>query len=239
MHTAWNPNAAASEGESVCENRGGYPWGWNPRTLTSCRLDALSNGCVDVDGDSWGWDGQQSCIVGDNNKPIVDAPCVDADFDGWGWDGKQTCIVESAYNTSPCVDVDGDGWGWQSSILPQLPGRSCAVSRVTSTLNGSINGEAQVGSGVAIYKPGSANLLLRGFWGGLNNFRQVSIKLPATTGGTYQLGFEHRADLFHVVDGNNPALKLMRPYRGWLPLCGIKLLHGSLGTLSFSSKIQR
>ena len=34
-----------------CENRGGYPWGWNPVALASCRLDEPVVACTDTDGD--------------------------------------------------------------------------------------------------------------------------------------------------------------------------------------------
>jgi len=88
--------------------------------------------CVDTDpvGDGWGWDGSESCVVGDNTDNTADntssSACVDTDpvGDGWGWDGSESCVVggstdNTADNTSSsaCVDTDpvGDGWGWDGS----------------------------------------------------------------------------------------------------------------------------
>lgn len=68
--------------ETNCEDRGGFPWGWDPVNLNSCRLDERQ--CVDSDGDGWGWDGFQSCLL--PQVPRDECTYVDAEFnDGWGW----------------------------------------------------------------------------------------------------------------------------------------------------------
>lgn len=48
-------------------------------------VDAIE--CVDEDGDGWGWDGTQSCVI---PQQIITA-CVDEDGDGFGWNGRSTC----------------------------------------------------------------------------------------------------------------------------------------------------
>lgn len=35
----WEEEATCIMPANSCEDRGGYPWGWNPTSLTSCRLD--------------------------------------------------------------------------------------------------------------------------------------------------------------------------------------------------------
>ncbi len=39
-------------------------WGWNPTTQMSCEPLILTAGeCVDSDGDGWGWNGVESCVI--------------------------------------------------------------------------------------------------------------------------------------------------------------------------------
>lgn len=81
------PSVAALD--SGCEDRGTFPWGWNPSTSSSCRLDASAVGapsqaassatpaaeCIDTDGDGFGWNGVASCVV-DNTSNQISAPVV-------------------------------------------------------------------------------------------------------------------------------------------------------------------
>ena len=93
--------------------------------------------CVDADGDGWGWNGTESCLV--SSAPQA---CIDTDGDGYGWDGQASCVVggqstsgnsgtaitsSSAINTggAVCVDTDGDGWGWDGT-------ESCLVGESAS-----------------------------------------------------------------------------------------------------------
>jgi len=101
-------------------------------TLSAQQYPSCLSAASDIDGDGWGWEFSQSCIVDptSTNQPL----CIDNDGDGWGWDGFDTCTV-SAITTVPqgtvagnsggsphpilnpaiCIDVDGDGYGWDGS----------------------------------------------------------------------------------------------------------------------------
>lgn len=79
--------------------------------------------CEDIDGDGWGWDGQDTCIVPQQASSAASPACVDDDGDGYGWDGNDTCLITSPAAQAPaasapsaaagvCIDDDGDGWGW-------------------------------------------------------------------------------------------------------------------------------
>jgi|GEM_PF-1257743 len=85
----------------------------------------------DDDGDGWGWENEQSCMVTENSKQPAngqvsetdetladqsavdnDSPptmptCISADSDddgdGWGWENEQSCIVRSDNNSKPSV----------------------------------------------------------------------------------------------------------------------------------------
>jgi hypothetical protein len=98
-------------------------WGWDPVTLSSCPPIAQSAGngrpvCrlanSDSDGDGYGWENGQTCIVGtsgetapegeegDQNtvpvsaRPICSSASVDSDGDGYGWENNQSCTVVDA-----------------------------------------------------------------------------------------------------------------------------------------------
>ena len=96
----------------------------------------------DPDGDGWGWENNQTCIIDDNSTPFVPtnnnnnnkqfcaSASSDPDGDGWGWENNQSCVVDNGTtpvepdkksdNKHPtCVnansDPDGDGWGWENN----------------------------------------------------------------------------------------------------------------------------
>jgi hypothetical protein len=70
-----------------------------------------SFGCVDTDGDGWGWTGTESCMV--QGFVPMEGECIDYDGDGWGWNGVASCRIEGFVATAgTCVDTDNDGYGW-------------------------------------------------------------------------------------------------------------------------------
>lgn len=60
-------------------------------------------GCIDTDGDGWGWNGTASCKLAASGSlltsqtntigidPVSASICVDSDGDGWGWNGVASC----------------------------------------------------------------------------------------------------------------------------------------------------
>jgi len=49
----------------------------------------------DYDGDGWGYENNQTCVITENSgddEPASGA-CVDSDGDGWGWDGVKSCTT--------------------------------------------------------------------------------------------------------------------------------------------------
>ena len=84
-------------------------WGWDG--VESCRIgNVMAAECIDSApvGDGWGWDGVTSCRI-DATPTCVDTPPAN---DGWGWDGSSSCRIEVV--NPVCVDSPpvGDGWGW-------------------------------------------------------------------------------------------------------------------------------
>ena len=103
-------------------------------------LPACSSAASDSDGDGYGWENDQSCVVtssgtdsgnsddngSDSNSglPTCASAASDSDGDGWGWENNQSCLVSSGdtgssdsgtpYCSSAASDSDGDGWGWEN-----------------------------------------------------------------------------------------------------------------------------
>jgi hypothetical protein len=88
----------------------------------------------DPDGDGWGWENNQSCVVKDGDAdntgpgyPVCDSPSSDPDGDGWGWENNQSCLVKNIKEEKPIPycdqltsDSDGDGWGWENNESCQV-----------------------------------------------------------------------------------------------------------------------
>ncbi len=97
----------------------------------------------DPDGDGYGWENNQTCLVGEQSTvsvvgglPLCRSASSDSDGDGYGWEANNSCRVASSTSftdaaaadsesgnpqcTSASVDPDGDGYGWENN-------RSCVV----------------------------------------------------------------------------------------------------------------
>ena len=90
-----------------------------------------SDASFDSDGDGWGWENQQTCIVVQSRFPICSSAEFDSDGDGWGWENNRSCLVQangdstnssqdSSQNTFPTcsdasTDTDNDGYGWENN----------------------------------------------------------------------------------------------------------------------------
>lgn len=103
----------------------------SPATLPTC-----SSSAVDPDGDGYGWENNQSCVVSGQPipataqanpgvTPVCQSANSDPDGDGYGWEQGQSCVVAGTANAAPgamipacssdSFDPDGDGWGWENS----------------------------------------------------------------------------------------------------------------------------
>src|SRR5690606_20617614 len=81
-------------------------WGaaFNENSPLPAQVPICSSQEMDDDGDGWGWENEQSCVVADpggksagKNKGSEIPDCVsaasDEDGDGWGWENEQSCKV--------------------------------------------------------------------------------------------------------------------------------------------------
>ena len=115
----------------ACIDKDGDGWGWDgsQTCLVEPTVQPVAGICIDSDGDGYGWNGVASCIP--------EPRCIDTDGDGWGWTGTESCLVdftngpvdESIFATLPCIDNDNDGWGWKEPPGRPDLGRSCIVDR--------------------------------------------------------------------------------------------------------------
>jgi len=86
---------------------------------TTVTLPDCASADSDVDGDGFGWENSQSClVVGGQAQQAHTGQCIDTDGDGFGWNGIETCdpsntaVVVDQSQTLQCTDLDGDGFGW-------------------------------------------------------------------------------------------------------------------------------
>jgi len=109
----------------------------------------------DPDGDGWGFENGQSCVVAPATQSTssvgdgTDPHCIDTDppGDGWGWNGSTACQIGStsadsnnaASGAAECIDTDpvGDGWGWDGStscrVAAESPSESSNENSADST----------------------------------------------------------------------------------------------------------
>lgn len=75
----------------------------------------------------------EQCGDNSGEYPICSSAAVDPDGDGWGWENNQSCIVQGSsstasngypYCSSSAADPDGDGWGWENSTSCVVKGSS-------------------------------------------------------------------------------------------------------------------
>lgn len=57
----------------------------------------------DYDGDGWGYENNQTCVITDNsaNDQPSAGECIDSDGDGWGWDGVKSCTTNVQQPAQP------------------------------------------------------------------------------------------------------------------------------------------
>ena len=150
----WNNSSLSSWGNTLIHGSNGIS---STSTLASIYTGSTGGGnggnngyptcsssSVDPDGDGWGWENNQTCVVdnsnsgGSNSYPTCSSSAADPDGDGWGWENNQSCIVDTSssnnqathanngypYCSSSSVDPDGDGWGWENSSSCVVRGSS-------------------------------------------------------------------------------------------------------------------
>lgn len=94
----------------------------------SAELPICSSPTFDTDGDGWGWELNQSCIVSDTTAdPVGSNFCLsassDPDGDGWGWESLKSCKVAPVPDSSgPNPDEPGpsDGSGTPGDSAPEI-----------------------------------------------------------------------------------------------------------------------
>jgi len=95
----------------------------------------------DSDGDGFGFENGQSCLVVNQQITTVSLPnCAsadsDSDGDGFGFENGQSCLVVDGQamqgEVGQCIDTDGDGFGWNGvatcdpSMMPVTQSNSLA-----------------------------------------------------------------------------------------------------------------
>ncbi|MBO0212884.1 cellulase family glycosylhydrolase [Vibrio sp. Vb2880] len=107
----WNNDSYTKWGNTLINGENGIKSTSQIATVFTCKDDCsgestqypiCSSSSLDPDGDGWGWENEQSCIVQDSNEtaPNGYAYCSsessDPDGDGWGWENNESCVVKGS-----------------------------------------------------------------------------------------------------------------------------------------------
>lgn len=147
----------------------------------------------DPDGDGWGWENEQTCVVSS-------APCIDPDGDGWGWDGTQSCRIE----VIQCLDPDGDGWGWNGQETCLVSGGPVepAACEDTPPLNDTWGWNGVASCRIPPEIPATDTSAIAGLWDGSDE--DDSLYLHIESNGYYSIYYsdEETGDCFEFEDPN-------------------------------------
>lgn len=142
-----------SDDNDACEDRGDFPWGWNPITRESCLLGVQTrpSACEDPDGDGYGWNGIATCIVDS-------AQCNDYGTYPWGWNPvtRTSCRLDEQ---SQCSDSDGDG---VAALTPLRNHDSGSDSLAYNNIVYFVASTADTGSEVNAYDPATGTVTVIG-----------------------------------------------------------------------------
>ena len=136
--------------------------------MAQSALPVCESASSDPDGDGYGWENNNSCIVAASSPtsggglPACQSADSDSDGDGYGWENNASCRVAANTAATPagptpststatpsaerpaCVlaasDPDGDGYGWEN-------GATCLVTSVTGSGSSGSNGNGSSSSG--------------------------------------------------------------------------------------------
>lgn len=117
-------NPAPASGAS-----GAAPASPQTKTYASC-----ASAASDPDGDGWGFENGQSCLVQFSSYPTCRDGTLDKDQDGFAIEDNQLCHVKAqpfAACISQASDPDGDGWGFEdnhSCLVPVIWVPHCVVN---------------------------------------------------------------------------------------------------------------
>ncbi len=108
----WDNNSFSTWGNVLINGQNGikststlataFTCGNNCNDDSSGEYPICSSSAVDPDGDGWGWENNQSCIVQDssdtapNGYPYCSQESSDPDGDGWGWENNASCVVKDS-----------------------------------------------------------------------------------------------------------------------------------------------
>lgn len=105
------------------------------------------------------------------NTPACLSPASDSDGDGWGWENGQSCLVTAEQTaaaddngagdsttvingvpvcSSPAFDPDGDGWGWENNGTCIVAAGSAVVSVAISPTEASATGDSSAANGPSV-----------------------------------------------------------------------------------------
>jgi len=137
----------------------------------------------DVDGDGFGWENEQSClVVGGQAQQAQIGQCIDSDGDGFGWNGVATCDPSSSALDDFITGALVGAWSCNNQVMRPSTDAPSAASVAGCRL------DAQSGSTCSIS------------W--LDEVRNSSVGVGTLLGGQYWLDLD--------TDGTGTRSTLLR-----------------------------
>ncbi|MEM7256812.1 MAG: formylglycine-generating enzyme family protein [Pseudomonadota bacterium] len=140
--------------------------------LPECQLASS-----DSDGDGYGWENNQSCLVVQLNDsgsagqtttlPVCESASSDSDGDGYGWENNASCLVKSSGDVSgsspatpdtvmrpTCAstdsDPDEDGYGWENNATCLVIQDTLDDPTSQEDVIGAVNESAEISQSVPV-----------------------------------------------------------------------------------------
>ena len=113
-------------------------------TPVHANVPDCSSAAIDPDGDGWGWENNQSCVVPGSGAvgseeaqqqpaltPICSSASVDPDQDGWGWENNRSCVIAGS-----SAETIANGTSSATENISTTTSSNTAVSAVEVTDEG-------------------------------------------------------------------------------------------------------
>ena len=147
----------------------------------------------DPDGDGFGWENRDTCIVTGQATQPQPTTCIDDDGDGYGWNGREVCRVD----IEDCHDSDpvGDGWGWNGVTSCRITAFPSPFSEleVLRTQNRTLFGESiAVASLICTDEQGNFDVF------DMSENGTVTHNNPLLRNGIWTTGFSDSDGIVHV-----------------------------------------
>lgn len=96
----WNPETLSVWGTTLLKSTNGIEQNSLVSSIFQQEYPICEDPNSDADGDGWGWENGESCIVqqleAPNGYPYCKLSSTDSDGEGWGWENEASCVIRGS-----------------------------------------------------------------------------------------------------------------------------------------------